>query len=1055
MPYLRILIAAFMTMQFVLLPLEANSSTWFMRIGGKAIEMAQGYSVRIIKKNGAKTAVVLDKTGRKVRDIIIEKSTPSELMKHSPRELAKKLRAGIAGTGRIITQQTMRFPNEAFKFFLAIGAVNASQLLFDYSTNPLLMEQHLDAQKDPIGHLGFLSFMISAGMVSEPFLAMINQAGQTGKMSPTLSRRLSLFIPYLSMTVGMMASNIVHEVGHFPHFQECIAEKLRIGNYEGDVCDKAYRAWVDYSVEDKLDEWAPMLMSMLMSNLIQSVIHVLALEAATTVTYQAVRSVGVQILTAFVPGGIIVKGVKAATYLGGVLQFSIFVGLDILTIRLFQMPYANLVEGGNLRELDDQMLKKIAQSKDNYWQPTHSKNCWNPTDEYVNSLYEQGSDAMEAHKESCNEDLVTMMQTFAKEIGKFRELNMQDITMSQNNWSNSLSQVSGQYRAAKSFYFDFLGEIWEKQYGRYPDYIYLIDRPLPLFGVTPKDLSPDRLDAYRTQPDEVEEMQIQTVREKATQAVSQLNALKPPSSHLDPKTFSVLVNMISSLQTANAMDVGIILEEINKYLGIKRPRKVLTVDGIRFLKAFRDSLGDPKPQLSPGLGYFDAYMKDPSSAKLSEGVPFQNYFGPLKTRTLPESMIAAMAMGPDLRSDNPLIQERGGHKAVFKAPRIVKDQELRLFPSLVSEMPDSYDFSPIVQTPYRVNDTQKRVGQTPQVEGRSIYKYLTAGNIDPNVLNADEKSVANWWTNQVETQLVDAWFDYEQKFSDIIVRLVRQLWRTDTSFMSNGPTTSNGDSVWNRGEVSNSAMVSLRQERQLYLLILGELFRDIGARARTLQSQISSAPNPTINHHPAYEMTLLQLLRVNHSLDLSTLVNSTNLRGKVRVGWQMNNSNLNWQNVVVSKFTALENEIRKIQVKRIQIKGQETEVVVTTASNDTLKTLTEDLKKTLNLLGFTLGMKVPAEEEAALAEQGITRLAHASEYQSVVIQTAIQGLTKIAEQMQNYGAMANTASYRENISKDGVLNNPRCIGLQNIGPQMPASLRAQMSQDCDEAQVLN
>jgi hypothetical protein len=1055
MTYLRIFLAAFMTMQFVLVPLEVKSSTWFMRVGGKALEMTEGYSVRIVKKNGAKTAVVLDKTGRRVRDIIIEKSTRAELMKHSPKELAKKLRAGMAGAGRIVSQQTLRFPNEAFKFFLAIGAVNAAQLIFDYSTNPVLMEQHLDAQKDPIGHIGFYGFLISAGLISEPLLAMINEAGKSGQISPILSHRLSLFIPYLSMTVGMMASNVIHEVGHFPHFKECIAEKVRLGNYEGDICDKAYRAWVDYSVEDKVDEWVPMLMSMLMSNLIQSVLHMLVLEAATTVIYQTVRAVGVQVLTAFVPGGILVKGAKVATYLGGVLQFSIFVGLDLLTIRLFQMPYANFFEGANLRELDNLMLKKIAQSKDNYWQPTHSQNCWKPTDEYMNSLYEGGSDAMEAHKKACKEDLVTLMQTFSKEIGKFRELNMQDILISQSNWSNYLSQVSGQYRAAKSFYFDFLGEIWEKQHGRYKDYVRLIDRPLPLFGVLPKNLNSDRQDAFRTQPDQVEEMQLQTVREKTMAALAQLNSHALQHSNLNTQTITFLRNLIAPLQTSNAMESGKILEDINKYLGIKRPRKVMPVEGIQFLRAFRTSMGDPKPQFYPGIGYFDAYMKNPNSAQISEGVPFQNYFGTLRTSTLPESLVASMVMGPELRNGENLIHERGGHKAVFKAPRIVKDQGLRLFPSLISEMPESYDFSPIVHTPFRVHGPQERMGETPQVEGRSVYQYLTAGNIDSNILNADENSVLNWWTSQIETQFVGAWMDYEQKFSDIIVRLVRQLWRNETTFIRNGVTTTNGDSIWNRGEVSNSAMVSLRQERQLYLLILGELFRDIGARAGTLQSQVSPTPNPAINHHPAYETTLMQLLRENHSLDFSSLVNQTNLRGKVRVGWQMNNSNLNWQNLVVSKFTALENEIRKIQVKRVQLNGRKTEVTVTTASNETLKTLTEDLKQTLNLLGFALGMKVPEAEEAALAEQGVTRLATATEYQNVVIQTAIQGLTKIAEQMQNFGTIANTASYRENVGRDGVINNPRCIGLQNIGPQIPASLRAQMSQGCNEAQVLN
>ncbi|MFN7263175.1 MAG: hypothetical protein ACK5UJ_05150, partial [Pseudobdellovibrionaceae bacterium] len=95
---------------------------------------------------------------------------------------------------------------------------------------------------------------------------------------------------------------------------------------------------------------------------------------------------------------------------------------------------------------------------------------------------------------------------------------------------------------------------------------------------------------------------------------------------------------------------------------------------------------------------------------------------------------------------------------------------------------------------------------------------------------------------------------------------------------------------------------ALRQERKMYLLILGELFKDVGARAGVLNEMISKAPNAAIRSQGVRGDSLMSALRYNNSLDLSALVNRSTLRTQVRVGWRQMDHNLVWQNQILNEF---------------------------------------------------------------------------------------------------------------------------------------------------------
>ena len=85
--------------------------------------------------------------------------------------------------------------------------------------------------------------MMANGAATQPLAAIFK------------SPRLHAGLPYLGMSVGMVASSIVSEVGHIPGLKEC-ALSLK---FNKDACDKAYEGWLKFSFAEKGMKMMPSL----------------------------------------------------------------------------------------------------------------------------------------------------------------------------------------------------------------------------------------------------------------------------------------------------------------------------------------------------------------------------------------------------------------------------------------------------------------------------------------------------------------------------------------------------------------------------------------------------------------------------------------------------------------------------------------------------------------------------------------------------------------------------------------------------------------------------
>ncbi|MFN7453939.1 MAG: hypothetical protein ACK5RO_04695 [Pseudobdellovibrionaceae bacterium] len=1037
MAYFRIFMAAAMLSTTLTLSFQQPAyaiSLSAVRQGATVI--AKGVTSKISKSAaGGHLVTLIGKSGETLGRYSLAPANKESLKKFSPRVIAQSMRAGmhkaggVAGAaGRIAATQITRFPNEAFAFFLAIGAITAGQLIFDYANNPVALEQHLDAQKDPVGHLGFLAFMIANGLVSQPLMAAVE------------SKRLRPFIPYMGMAVGMIASNIVHEIGHFPYLQQCVKERVSTGNYEGENCQKAYTAWTEFSFGEKAHEWAPMLMSLFASTFLSGFIHVALAKAAQWTASRIVTVVAVEVAIGLVPGGLFIKGIR---YVGKVAQLGLFVGLDMLIVPLFTVPYKNIKEGGDIDDLDNQLLIGVARKKDNHWQPETPQSCWQPE---------------KPDKEKCAHEFVEILKNMQGELSKWREMNLQNVLMSQSNWATNLSQMSGQYRASKSFYRHFLNELWQKKFGPYKNYIRIIDRTFPLNGVTPANFNQQRQDAFLDDPESIEKLQLDTVVAAVNGFARRFNAKAGLIAQLNQNERAKVLEIHNLLRTLEPSKVGQGLQLMNQYVGKSYPRISSTPNVRGVLAEYRAAFGDPQPFLKPGLGYFNYYEMHPNHVETVKNVPYKRRFGAVSTPTLPESMLAAMMFGPEIGQlqtsrELKLVQSSSGFKAIFNAPKIITDV---LVPIASNQVPsDPASFGRITEMRYRQYTPKTHLGvaapQKPSSE--SLYEFLRKGKIRNDLLNADQRSIGRWWDANAETEYIRAWIDYEDKYQKIIHNLVKKMWRTESSFRDNGPTKSNSDSVFNNSNVANSIVEALRQEKKMYLLILGELFKDVGERAGVLDEMIGKAPNAPVRSQGDRGDSLMSALRYNNSLDFSALVNRTALKTQVRgvnranvskpvrLGWKQMDNNLVWQNQILNEFKKLEIELAKIKPQTINKNGEQIEVPVSAAENAQLRSIKENIDQNLNVLKVILNGTIEPQEMAMLSSQGFAPLVSTTEYQKKIIDLCLKGLSNIANEMMTLGLIANSVSYREQHNTEDGFAKPRCINAGATKTQTVGGVR--------------
>ncbi len=145
----------------------------------------------------------------------------------------------------LLGRTAIKFPFEAFKFYLTLGAIAFKDIWLDYAYHPLAIEQNNTRHLEPITYVSFFAFMLVNGAVSEPLMEAIQKPA------------LRMFVPYLGMPAGMFASDLVSQIhSQAPELLACYNSLVNPGqndqrgepNDNGQsTCDKAYTNFVNKS----------------------------------------------------------------------------------------------------------------------------------------------------------------------------------------------------------------------------------------------------------------------------------------------------------------------------------------------------------------------------------------------------------------------------------------------------------------------------------------------------------------------------------------------------------------------------------------------------------------------------------------------------------------------------------------------------------------------------------------------------------------------------------------------------------------------------------------
>lgn len=957
----------------------------FIRV--EAREGIRGVTAKYIASNGAVIA----------EHQIVRRTTKQMLLEYAPSKIraslnAQALKSKLATAGKITGDAIMRFPEEATAFFFAIGAVTYGQMALDYNSNPIAISQYLGSQKDPIAHVAFLNFMIANGLASHAMM----QAFTNPSFRP--------FIPYLGMSIGMTASNITHELAYIPHIKECIAS-LKAGK-EDPSCDKAYASWVDYGYE-KMHEYAPTFASMWASTLLSGMISQCLSAAVQWTATQVVKFIGVQVALTLTPAGWIGRGGQFLIKVG---QLGLFVGLDMLINPYITTPYRNVTSSYDLAKVEESLFMALKEHKAYGWEKPTEHNL----DKTLDKL-----------------DI---------EMTQWRGLNMQKVQMAHANWIEYLSKYSHQYQAAEKYYRHFTNEVWEKNYGRYAKsgYARVIDRPMYLNGVIPNNFNENELSAFVEVPGDIEAKQMETVSLVVNQMKAMLQSEKV-RRHMTDSDIVKFNEVRFGLSQKDPAKVGEAIFLLNAITGIQdcqtgrcdsfmKKFQDASPNLRAILKVVRERLGNPFPFAYAGQGYGAALKLHPELSQILSAFPYtgrqKEIFGAVVTPDTPSYLTASMMWGPDTSRN--LIVEKHGYPTEFIPPRI----------SVVNRFDNNAAFDWGIPGPwnsvYSVQIGERNLNRPDQFKssGKTIYQSLTAGNILPEILDPKENGFDKWWKTKVEPQFLYTWLKYEKQYQSIVSDLVEQLWRKDDHF-------------FNGSGMRTGAMYSLFQERQIALMILGEIVKDTFPSYPEFLSPLKNEPvkeasglggkngitRIAVALGDGAAPNLFAKIAVNRSLEFDALTAPTLIEQGSSP--KIDGRNFEFQNQIWSAFGDLTDLVKKIKPIEITRQGQTFKVTETKVTNKELDDAVAAVKAKIEASKLLFKTLEPNSFKAKIAEK------------------ALKTLERNVDEIGVTAKIANAVSYVSNFGGEaaGKPVNMRCQTTSKV--QLNQAVQRMLQADCE------
>ncbi|HWU42054.1 MAG TPA: hypothetical protein VN132_01410, partial [Bdellovibrio sp.] len=718
-------------------------------------------------------------------------------------ELYRAKQAGQAAFSHALRSM----PTESFIFFMAMGAVVAGQLIMNFAQNPVAMQQNLKHQLSPVGILSFFVFMSTQGLTAN-------------MLTMYFSNKMVLpFIPYLGMTVGFFTQTYVSQMLSDPNVSNCaitmlggeISEKDQQQGVSNDPCHEAYQYFV---VQKKIFEYAPNLVSMLMSSvfagLTQGAVSSFAtkltpkvvstgIAAARTAVANLVIDFGaIDLALVISPGGMELKGIRL--FLSKGLQIALFVSIDAWLNRKVNRVWKNHFDGNEFAEINENISTEVQKLNASPWQNS--------------------------------EALVKDIKTFHEKMTKWRTANLSEIYEAHQAWSENLNQLVSMYNSSRQFYEDFVDEV---RTTKFDSGLKRLLRTYPLNGVRAKEIEPGGENLYFTKPQTLVHQQADTVYEVADLIEKQIfpDAIYKSLYSQEQAQLKNIHDLLNSgdrktLTPDDYRKMAQGLDLLNKTIEISAQQGTSSRDFVSLLQQIRTLLGDPDPMMEPGRGYLATYEKAPATAEKIKETSYYRQVGEFRTPHITDYLLMQMACGPDAEHGETPVKTSQGFSSVFLPPRIGNEKDQFEVCTKVGVAKQSVQN--IYTWPLEVSS---RDGNR-RLKYAGFLDYII-NNLRPSVLGSkEEKAFPQWWKNTTDKQMNTAFEDFAGKYDEIVSEMVRILYGHDRKTSGSSLISSACNKIKNTldkqldrsnsGPISNGPINSIFQQERAYLSILDQVF---------------------------------------------------------------------------------------------------------------------------------------------------------------------------------------------------------------------------------------
>ena len=722
------------------------------------------------------------------------------------------LRKARAGAWHVLKE----LPAESLAFFIGVGALNESNLVLNYADNPVLSMQHMMSHDyrtadGLIGGLGFYAFMLG----NRGTMAMAQTYLKPGS-------RLNMFVPYKAMTIGFMASNIIHEIAHFGDLKKCVAAlNERISDDEKfSTCEKAYDSWAEVGIE-KMQEYAPTLMAMVTSTILAGVVEEFTIK-------KVIRAVGwgviVEVATKGNPYGFTITALRWSYKIVNIMLFTEF---QMLHEPGLTQWFKNWADGDQLAEAENSVLFLLDQKK---------RNGWNP---------KPANDRLEQY------DLDLAIHKFIDRAKEWRRGNMMDILNSHGAWQSFLMDMTTTYKAALDFD-TFFAEEYKKRY--YLGKPSLIDAPAYLAGVKTAgvnngatlDLLNNKADFENRQYEHLmnvranwEEMITKTDAKDLTTYATEFRELREILDYLPPKVDWENIKELNLPRIAKGLDLlnQKVKVTYNRQLGISRPllKTPENPEGNSLLEGLRADIGAPFPLYEPGQAFFHAYDRDGKRAEILNSMNAPSHWKQRISYIRPSQYLFTQILdGPRADQGQAIFKEKSGYPAQFLPPRLVDNFKYEIHDFLKQ---GSVAATPtIFNTPISVSGHKYR-NAFAVVLGNNLLKSIFVNEKN----EPHEKGFMEWWNKNVESKYIQGWNKYENEYQKIMVKTLERYHFAPAEEKQFGSWWDKLADTWEHlgdkwkefrvtgmktGPLANGLKESMLQERRFYLMLLGEILRE-------------------------------------------------------------------------------------------------------------------------------------------------------------------------------------------------------------------------------------